>query len=207
MWRRPAPWPARRAGGRSWSRTWAARGGWRSSRSTIGPPPRSWRSPRRSSVRAGRPRPRLAPCVRPAGARGRPGVPTRGPWALGVPQAELADAAAEAAAELDKEDGTLAVVVPRSRLAAVAEAVGARLPGTSPGTAPDLTAGPVVLPPEGAKGLEFDSVLVVDPRGILDEGVRGHNDLYVALTRATQRLGVVHPGDLPTELAGLEPRS
>jgi DNA helicase IV len=65
----------------------------------------------------------------------------------------------------------------------------------------------VVLPPAGAKGLEFDSVLVVDPVGIVEEGVRGHNDLYVALTRATQRLGVVHPGDLPTELAGLEPRS
>src|SRR3954466_11886998 len=77
MWRRPAPWPARRAGGRSWSRTWAARGGWKSSRSTTGPPPRSWRWPRRSSVRAGRPRPRLAPCVRPAYARGRSGLPRR----------------------------------------------------------------------------------------------------------------------------------
>jgi DNA helicase IV len=37
------------------------------------------------------------------------------------------------------------------------------------------------------------------------EGVRGHNDLYVAMTRATQRLGVVHHGDLPEELSGLEP--
>jgi DNA helicase IV len=129
------------------------------------------------------------------------------PWALGVADACLPDAVAEAAAELDKEDGTLAVVVPRSRIDAVVEAVGARIPGTSTGTATDLTTGPVVLPPEGAKGLEFDSVLVVDPRGILEEGVRGHNDLYVALTRATQRLGVVHPGDLPAELAGLEPRS
>jgi DNA helicase IV len=49
-------------------------------------------------------------------------------------------------------------------------------------------------------------VLVVDPAGIVAEGVRGHNDLYVALTRATQRLGVVHPGDLMPELAGLEQR-
>jgi hypothetical protein len=37
--------------------------------------------------------------------------------------------------------------------------------------------------------------------------VRGHNDLYVAMTRATQRLGVVHPGELPPELSGLEPRN
>ena len=63
-----------------------------------------------------------------------------------------------------------------------------------------------VLTPEGSKGLEFDSVLVGDPVGIIDEGVRGHNDLYVALTRATQRLGVVHAGELPPELKGLDPR-
>jgi hypothetical protein len=92
--------------------------------------------------------------------------------------------------------------VPRSRLDAVARAVSDRLPSASG----DLPDGPVVLPPEGAKGLEFDSVLVVDPVGIVDEGVRGHNDLYVVLTRATQRLGVVHPVELPPELAGLERR-
>jgi DNA helicase IV len=125
------------------------------------------------------------------------------PWSHRVAEAELADAVAEAAAEFDKEDGTLAVLVPRARLAAVTAAVEARLPGMSA----DLTEGPVVLPPEGAKGLEFDSVLVVDPVGIVEEGVRGHNDLYVVLTRATQRLGVVHPGELPPELTGLEVRS
>jgi DNA helicase IV len=128
------------------------------------------------------------------------------PWAQRVTPADLPDAVAEAAAGFDKEDGTLGVVVPRSRLAAVAEAVRVRLPETSTGASTDLTTGPVVLPPEGAKGLEFDSVLVVDPAGIVAEGVRGHNDLYVALTRATQRLGVVHPGELPAELAGLTPR-
>ena len=61
--------------------------------------------------------------------------------------------------------------------------------------------------PADAKGLEFDSVLLVDPQGVLDEGVRGHSDLYVALTRATQRLGVVHTGELPAMLAKLEARS
>ncbi len=124
------------------------------------------------------------------------------PWGLQVPEAALPDAVAEAAAEFDKEEGTLAVLVPHGRLDAVTAAVRERLPGMSD----DLTDGPVVLPPEGAKGLEFDSVLVVDPVGIVEEGVRGHNDLYVVLTRATQRLGVVHAGDLPPELAGLEVR-
>jgi DNA helicase IV len=124
------------------------------------------------------------------------------PWARRVTDADLADAVAEAAAEFDKEDGTLAVLAPRMRLDAVTAAVRARIPDMSA----DLPAGPVVLLPAGAKGLEFDSVLVVDPVGIVTEGVRGHNDLYVALTRATQRLGVVHPGDLPPDLAGLEVR-
>ena len=40
-----------------------------------------------------------------------------------------------------------------------------------------------------AKGLEFDAVVIVDP-----ERIRAHNpaDLYVAMTRATQRLGLLH---------------
>jgi DNA helicase IV len=143
------------------------------------------------------------------GAGATPGRAVRStgvrPWSWRVdedrPEA-VAEAVAEAAAELDKEDGTLGIVVPPSRLAAVAAAVRDRLPGASD----ELPDGPAVLPPTGVKGLEFDSVLVVDPAGIVAEGVRGRNDLYVALTRATQRLGVVHPGDLPEEVSGLEPR-
>jgi DNA helicase IV len=43
--------------------------------------------------------------------------------------------------------------------------------------------------PVSAKGLEFDVVVIVDP-----ERIRAHNpaDLYVSMTRATQRLGLLH---------------
>ncbi|WP_245161026.1 ATP-binding domain-containing protein [Blastococcus sp. CT_GayMR16] len=124
------------------------------------------------------------------------------PWALRVTDADLAAAVVAAAKAFEAEDGTLAVLAPPSRISAISTALlGRALPESSA----DLTAGPVVLPPAGAKGLEFDSVLVVDPDGIVSEGVRGHNDLYVALTRATQRLGVVHTGDLLPELRGLKP--
>ena len=43
--------------------------------------------------------------------------------------------------------------------------------------------------PVSAKGLEFDAVVVVDP-----ERIRAHNpaDLYVSMTRATRRLGLLH---------------
>ena len=62
---------------------------------------------------------------------------------------------------------------------------------------------PGAVTPSQAKGLEFDAVLVVEPQRILDDGPRGAADLYVALTRATQRLGVLHQGQLPQALAGL----
>jgi DNA helicase IV len=125
------------------------------------------------------------------------------PTAERVPEAELPAAVAATAARLAEQEGTLAVLVPPSRLAEVSAAVTARLPGTSVDAQADLTGGPVVLPPEHAKGLEFDAVLVVDPVGIVDEGVRGWSDLYVSLTRATRTLAVVHPGDLPPELSKL----
>ena len=54
------------------------------------------------------------------------------------------------------------------------------------------------------KGLEFDAVLVVEPERILAAGPRGAAELYVALTRATQRLGVLHHGPLPVALAELD---
>jgi hypothetical protein len=61
-----------------------------------------------------------------------------------------------------------------------------------------------VLTVAQAKGLEFDAVVVVEPAEILGGSPRGGNDLYVALTRATTRLGVVHTGPLPAALARLE---
>jgi DNA helicase IV len=50
-----------------------------------------------------------------------------------------------------------------------------------------------VLTPREAKGLEFDHVVVVEPAAIVDEGGdSGLRELYVALTRPTKTLVVVH---------------
>lgn len=54
-----------------------------------------------------------------------------------------------------------------------------------------------------AKGLEYDEVVLVDPLGIVEESPQGYNDLYVAITRATQGLAVLHTGSLPACLAAL----
>jgi len=58
----------------------------------------------------------------------------------------------------------------------------------------------VVLTVHEVKGLEFDSVVLVEPASILKASPRGANDLYVALTRPTQRLRVLTSGDLPAGL-------
>lgn len=76
------------------------------------------------------------------------------------------------------------------------EALAAGLPGVRVGEEPDLTRPVVLLDPRQAKGLEFDSVIVVEPAD------HEPSDLYVALTRATQTLGVVHTGRLPEGLDG-----
>jgi DNA helicase IV len=58
-----------------------------------------------------------------------------------------------------------------------------------------------VLTVAQAKGLEFDAVVLVDPAAIVAESPRGLNDLYVALTRTTHRLTILHSGHLPEVLA------
>jgi DNA helicase IV len=59
-----------------------------------------------------------------------------------------------------------------------------------------LTVTPVSL----VKGLELDSCIVVEPQTILEAEHRGPQSLYVALTRATRRLTVVHERPLPEAL-------
>ncbi|MCC5952182.1 MAG: AAA family ATPase [Acidimicrobiia bacterium] len=62
-----------------------------------------------------------------------------------------------------------------------------------------------VVPVSLVKGLELDAAVVVEPAAIVDEEAQGMRALYVALTRATKRLAVVHARPLPVELAGHQP--
>lgn len=111
------------------------------------------------------------------------------PWTRDAGE-DLAGAVARAAADLTPREGRLAVIAP----GALHEEIAGALEGVSAGTAPDLSRPLVLLDPRQAKGLEFDHVLVVEP------GRFGSSDLYVALTRATQRLGIVHREELPSAL-------
>jgi DNA helicase IV len=129
------------------------------------------------------------------------------PWRLRVPAAALAERLAGMAASEARElgDRRLAVIVPGSRLRELGDAVAGAVPTAAIGQGPQQDSQVVVLDTRQAKGLEFDMVLVVEPGQIVAESPRGLNDLYVALTRATQRLGVIHAGELPTVLSKLRP--
>jgi DNA helicase IV len=129
------------------------------------------------------------------------------PWRFEAPPASLPGAVADLTGkESDKIGaGRLAVIVPASRLDELTQAVATAVPDVILDEDPALDRPVVVLSVKQAKGLEFDSVLVVDPARILADSPNGINDLYVALTRATQRLGVIHTGEPPAVLSRLKP--
>ena len=108
----------------------------------------------------------------------------------------------------EAERGTAAVICPRGRrdeiraaLDAAAESEPALAEALRSRLGDSLTARVAVLDPQGSKGLEFDSVILVEPEEILDGPAQRASDLYVAMTRTTNRLHVVAAERLPTALA------
>ena len=124
---------------------------------------------------------RIAPEVEPPLAYRKGGDPPR---LVQVGEDELLQTALREAIALEDLDGLVAVIVPRSQ------------PVDDSFPFPILT-------PRQAKGLEFDHVVVVEPAAVADDGDRGLRELYVALTRPTKTLVVVHARPLPDGLAAL----
>jgi superfamily I DNA/RNA helicase len=122
---------------------------------------------------------RIAPDVEPPLAYRKGGDPPR---LVETSEEELLETALREAVALEDLDGLLAVIVPRGL------AVEAEFPFP-------------ILTPRQAKGLEFDHVVVVEPAAVADDGDRGLRELYVALTRPTKTLVVVHARPLPDGLA------
>ncbi len=120
----------------------------------------------------------IAPEVEPPIAYRKGGDP---PKLVEVAEGELLETALREAVALEDLDGMLAVIVPRTL----------SVPGEFPFP---------ILTPRQAKGLEFDHVVVVEPAEIADAGDRGLRELYVALTRPTKTLVLVHARPLPEGL-------
>ena len=127
------------------------------------------------------------------------------PFVTAAPRSDLAcTVAAVAKAEKDAVgEGKAAVICPSSLLDELRTA----LPGLPEGA--DVLDVPVaLLAVDQAKGLEFDAVVLVEPAGIIAEGTgaTGRRALYVAMTRTTRRLHIVHVEPLPPELLGANAR-
>ncbi len=127
--------------------------------------------------------PAIAPDVAPPVAFRPGGTPPR---IERVDPDDLVPTALRAAAELARRDGLLAVILPD-----------ALVPELEDSSA--FEDGIPLLSPRRAKGLEFDHVVVVEP-ALIAEGETGLRELYVALTRPTQTLVVVHARPLPAPL-------
>ena len=189
------------AGARSWKAMLnpLVGGRWREQRLTV-----NYRTPSEIMTAAADVLASVAPDERPPESVRSEGV---GPRAISATAGELVSAAARAAradlAELGGADGgRLAIIAPDARIAELALAIGEATPGDRPES---LDAVAALLTVSQAKGLEFDRVILVDPAGVVDQSPNGGHDLYVAITRATHRLTVVHEGDLPASLASLAP--
>jgi hypothetical protein len=97
-------------------------------------------------------------------------------------------------------DAGIAVVAPASTVGTVVAAL--EREGIPFGLASrnGLTADITVVPVELAKGLELDGVVLVEPAKVVSEERQGLRALYVALTRSTRRLTIVHAEALPEAL-------
>ena len=134
-------------------------------------------------------------------------IPVRGPdgTSAGATVGDLARRVAQVAGEevVAVTPGRVAILAPETLLPVLADALAAaELPVVD---ARDMRKGGlseplVLLAADSTNGLEFDSVVVVEPGVIAGETARGLRTLYVALTRPTQRLSVVHLAPLPAAL-------
>src|SRR2546423_3647211 len=126
-----------------------------------------------------------------------PGVEPPPPFPVGagpprlVRDEEPLRVAYEEAARLAGDEGLLAVIAPASLRGG---------DGSSGSLFDDTRI--AVLTPREAKGMEFDHVIVVEPAQIVEEAAEGQGlrELYVALTRPTTTLVLVHSRPLPKEL-------
>jgi DNA helicase IV len=152
-----------------------------------------YRSPAQVLDLAARLLPEAAPHVRPTesvrSGRTEPSI---------VHTENLIDAAIGEARRLSEAGhGTVAVIAPTVLVDELTKGLaGSGLPFGELGSPVSLHAAP------GVKGLEFDAVVVVEPASIIDDAPRGLRLLYVALTRPTRHLTIVHQAALPAALGG-----
>jgi DNA helicase IV len=94
---------------------------------------------------------------------------------------------------------SIALVAPPSLMDQIAEPLGDGIAFNDSRLSLELTESVTLITASRAKGLEFDLVVVLEPGVISEE--EGLRALYVALTRAVQRVVIIHSEALPVELS------
>jgi DNA helicase IV len=153
---------------------------------------------------AGRVLEAAAPNTQPPESVRTTGVAPRILGAAGPLDERVADVTREEVAAVTHREapgGNVAVICPPSLLESVGAALARARVGFGSVAAGALDETVTLVPVEAAKGLEFDSVVVVEPSRLVAEAAGGLRSLYVALTRATRRLSIVHADALPSPLA------
>ncbi|MET9115765.1 UvrD-helicase domain-containing protein [Streptomyces longwoodensis] len=109
-----------------------------------------------------------------------------------------------ACAEALRHEGSIGLIAADARVPALADALAAAgLPHLAPGEETTAEARLTLVPASLAKGLEYDYVVLDEPRAVVDgepDERTGLRRLYVALTRAVSGLTVTHTGPLPEQL-------
>lgn len=101
----------------------------------------------------------------------------------------------------DLDGGNVAVVCPDDLVDTMSRALTAAGIAHGRASRTALDTGITVVPVGLVKGLELDGTVVVEPARIVSGQAQGLRALYVALTRATRRLVVVHADALPPAMA------
>lgn len=111
-----------------------------------------------------------------------------------------------ACAQLLGHEGSTGLIAADARVPALAEALTeAGIPFLAPGEETTRETRLTLVPASLAKGLEYDYVVLDEPRAVVDgepDERTGLRRLYVALTRAVSGLIVTHTAALPAQLAG-----
>lgn len=140
------------------------------------------------------------PGLRPPQAIRDGGTPPR---FVAVDPGRVGPAVADAVAELlaDEPGASVAVIAPDAGVEALSAALDEAGVQHSHATTSGLDEQVTIVPVSLAKGLEIDCVVVVEPAEIVASERQGMRALYVALTRPTQRLVIVHGEPLPAALS------
>ncbi|MET8813960.1 UvrD-helicase domain-containing protein [Streptomyces sp. NPDC004549] len=144
--------------------------------------------------------PYIAPGLTPvASVRENPGF-------FEVRTTEDTDEVIAACEELLRNEGSTGLIAADARVPALAQTLTAAGIGfLSPGEETTRETRLTLVPASLAKGLEYDYVVLDEPRAVVDgepDERTGLRRLYVALTRAVSGLIVTHTAALPAQLAG-----